>query len=416
MKILTLLGVMVALCLFVQGQLTKPLSVGDRVPDITFTHVINGNQKKVNLYSFKNKNVIIDLWNRHCLACIAAFPKVERYQKKYEEQLQFILANPHDAGYEKEVNALLKGIKERTGFYPSLPIALNDTLLNYYFPHSGVPHYIWINNKQQVAAITGLEEVTEKNIERFVKGEKLHLAVKDAAEFKSDLLALIRKGEIKDDDLISYSFFSGYQPYTNLKTGYVKNENNSIISYHIINKPLSFIISNAFYTEINDLPANRVFNYPANKDSIYCYQLKLSRPIITTSELAEHILADLQRTFHITGALKKQQMECLVIKEIKNINTLRSKYSNAGVRFSKQEKGAMYMHHMPLSDAIRFLDNLPTPLLNETDCAQEIVDFEFPNGFDPGKEDVLMSWFQSNGFVIQKENRLLDVFEFSSTL
>lgn len=418
MKIYLLAGIMAALCLQGQAQdsTIKPLTVGDTVPDITFTNIINRNKKKLNLYSFKEKHIIIDLWNRHCRACLTAFPKVEQFQKKYPDQLQIILANPHDAGYEKEIMALLNGIKERTGFYPTLPIALNDTLLNHLFPHNGVPHYIWINDKRQIAAITGLEELTEQNIKRFVSGEYLHLATKDAPEFKKDLLALIRSGEIKDTGLISYSFFTGYQPYTNLKTNYVRGSKNSIVSYHIINKPLSFYINKAFYSELNGIPSNRVFNYPTNKDSVYCYQLKPGNPIINPDGLRNYIRTDLQRAFHFTGELKKRKMECLVIKDIRYIERLKSKYAKADIRFSTDNSTSKYIRNIPLQSALSFVDKLPLPLVNETPYTNHVIDFEFPKGFNPENEQELIGWLQSNGFVITKEDRTLDVFEFSSTL
>ncbi|MCH5597955.1 TlpA family protein disulfide reductase [Niabella ginsengisoli] len=172
MKILTLLGVMTALCLYLNAQVNKikPLTISDTPPDLIFNHIINQSYSKASLSDFKGKNVIIDFWSRYCLTCISSFPKIQQLQDQYNDRLQFVLANPHDYGYEKEVNALLQRVKQKTGFYPRMPIALNDTLLNLYFPHNSVPHYVWISKNRKITAITGADEITHGNIEKFLAG------------------------------------------------------------------------------------------------------------------------------------------------------------------------------------------------------------------------------------------------------
>src|SRR5690606_16014989 len=191
---------------------------------------------------------------------------------------------------------------------------------------------------------------------------------------------------------------------------------NKIISYHIMNKPQWFIINNAFYHELKRMPANRILNYPANRDSIYCYQLKPGKPAINPDGLRDYIRMDLQRTFHFTGAIKQKKIGCLVIKEIKRMDQLASKHSVADMAFSKQTSVQKYIRHTSFQDALNRLDQLSLPIINETKYASELVDFEFPMGFDPENEQELITWFTKNGFVVSRENRLITVFEFSSTL
>ncbi|SDD79107.1 TlpA family protein disulfide reductase [Niabella drilacis] len=412
MKKIALACVLAGLCLYAAAQEnTRALTIGDTVPNILFSHILNGNQRKIDLYHFKNKNVIIDLWSRHCTSCIGAFPKIEQYQKKHSDLLQFILANPHDIGFERDVIALLKSIKTRTGFYPSLPVALNDTLLNLYFPHTGVPHYIWINNRQQIVAITGLEEITEQNIDHFVRGDRLHLAVKDAPQFSKDLLSLVRDGVVKDADLLGFSMFTGYQPYTNLKTGFRKNDSTGSSSYCIINQPLRAILYRAYGNEINGMPLNRLINFP-NQSQKYCYQVILPNTAKNSSVIVPYLKEDLWRTFHLKGVGKKETRECFIIKGIQNIISLSSSAHRA-LDLNKNSR-KKYIKGYSLKEAVLFLDQLTIPLLDESGQGETLIDLNFPESLNPKDERQLIAWLISKGFVIEKEPRLLDVFEFST--
>lgn len=413
MKKITLGGVMALSCLVLTAQQNtiKSLTVGDTVPDIIFNNIINGNKRPINLYSFKNKYIIIDVWSRHCAACITAFPKIEQYQKKYDNRLQIILANPHDAGYEKEVMALLEGVKKRTGYYPAVPIALNDTLLNYYFPHAGVPHYIWINKNSQVAAITGLEEVTASNIEQFISGRPMHLAVKDAPAFKKDLLQLIKDDELQAADIIGYSLFTGYQPGTNLVTGVQKADDGSIHTFFVINRPLSFFITMAYGKQIGKLADNRLLNYPKNADAVYCYQLKPGTPTYNLGQLAPFIKADLEKTFDIKGKLVKRSMECWVIKNVNNIDSLSSVKAETQVDMLKGSR-QKFMYKLPLNKIVKYLDQMQLPLLDETSSGHHVIDLAFPAGLQLNNDEQLVGWLCRHGFEIEKQMRMLTVFEF----
>ena len=413
MKKITLLSVMAGLCLYVNAQQPKikPLTVGDTVPDILFGYLLNASQPTMNLYAFKGKNIIIDLWSRHCTACISAFPKMEKLQQQYASQLQVILANPHDGGYKNEVMALLDGVKSRTGYYPALPISLNDTLLNYYFPHAGVPHYIWINKNLQIAAITGLGEVTERNIKQFLSGRPMNLAIKDAPAFKKDLLQLLREGDLPAGSLLSYSLFATYQPGSNLASGSQKAADGSIGTFFAINRPLSFFIRMAYGSQLGKLPSNRVLNYPPHADARYAYQLQPGTRVFNLDQLEPYVRADLAKTFGIKGKLVQKERDCWVIKSIQNMDRLNATGTQVQVNMNNSDIHK-FLHGLSLSVVIKYLDRMQLPLLDESGRGQQVIDLSFPAGLQLTNDEQLVGWLRQCGFQIEKQLRRITVFEF----
>src|SRR5690606_8448331 len=104
---------------------------------------------------------------------IATFPKLESLQKEFDTEIQILLVNSHDPKYDSEmkIKSTLELNRNRTGFYPSLPIPIHDIILNSYFPHRSVPHQVWISSEGRVVAITRSKDVTKKNIQAFLKGK-----------------------------------------------------------------------------------------------------------------------------------------------------------------------------------------------------------------------------------------------------
>ena len=71
----------------------KALSIGDTMPNLFIEDISNYKVKNVHFEEFKDKLVIIDFWFGACPGCIAAFPKFEALQKKFEDKVQVIMVN-----------------------------------------------------------------------------------------------------------------------------------------------------------------------------------------------------------------------------------------------------------------------------------------------------------------------------------
>lgn len=84
--------VLAALCNFVkaQGQNTASINIGDHIPDIAITNLINYPTSTARIADFKGKLLILDFWATWCSPCIAMIPKMDSLQKEFTGRIQFL--------------------------------------------------------------------------------------------------------------------------------------------------------------------------------------------------------------------------------------------------------------------------------------------------------------------------------------
>ncbi len=154
------------------------LRIGDRVPDLLFDRVLNGDRLPIRLSDFKGKSVILDFWGIWCGACIASFPHSQELQNKYGRNLQILLVNDTKADTEVKILDFLR--KRDLGKESVLlPVILDSGISPKLFPHYQYPHYVWIGSDRRVKAYVKREAMTEKNIERLIAGLDLYLPIKE---------------------------------------------------------------------------------------------------------------------------------------------------------------------------------------------------------------------------------------------
>jgi len=163
---------------FGQAKKIPALKIGDQLPEITFTHVIGYEKSVVKTSDFQGKILILDYWATWCHSCIECFSKNDSLQTRFGGDIKFMLVDARDTR-DNEHN--VEGFYQRrlkTDQNFKLPSIYLDTVLVRLFPHRLLPHYVWINKKGIVIAITESEEVNAANIEKAIKDDELHLPVK----------------------------------------------------------------------------------------------------------------------------------------------------------------------------------------------------------------------------------------------
>lgn len=167
----------------------KRLYIGDTVPmeSIVFNDVRNYPGGKAKLSDFRGKYIILDFWNRYCSVCIASFPKMERLQQQFRDDIQILLVtgdSKKDFNEILEKSPILKNTKQ--------PIVIGDSLLvKKLFPHSSVPYHVWLDRVGNVVATTYPQETSVENLTRLVTGNPVNLLIKNEIfdnELERDLI------------------------------------------------------------------------------------------------------------------------------------------------------------------------------------------------------------------------------------
>lgn len=151
---------------------SKPLNVGDTIPYIILTDVVNFPVSKIHLSNLKGKVIVLDFWATWCGSCIKKLPMVDSAQRKFKEHIQIILVNSiTGTGDTKEqVSNFFNRKIAPKGKSFTVPIVREDTLLRQLFPHTYLPHYVWIDANGKVIGITSSAGFTNENILAALKG------------------------------------------------------------------------------------------------------------------------------------------------------------------------------------------------------------------------------------------------------
>jgi thiol-disulfide isomerase/thioredoxin len=190
-----------------QQQGKKPLTVGDTIPRIILTDVVNFPVSKIQLPATNNQLTIIDFWGRYCVPCLQALPKYDRLQQLFKDSITIITVS--DFSTAKEFNAA----KQKFNFLQNmhLPVLLQNNLLKPLFPHKLLSHIVWLGPGGVVKAITGAEKLTASNIRSVLNNEKLHWPVKhDMVDFDYSKPLLTMAQPVEPPQQLYYSTFTSF--------------------------------------------------------------------------------------------------------------------------------------------------------------------------------------------------------------
>ncbi len=414
---LLIFSVMLSFCLAAQVSAgVKTFKPGEKVPAAFYK------DNWTTISGLEGKSVIIDAFTSGCIICFKSLPKINNWQHKYREQLQFLLVGKKDAAIEKTYERF------RARYDLNLPVNFDPAVMEILGCRS-FPEYIWINAEGVIKAITGSKELNEDNIQLFLSGKEINLGAEpEKIQFNASRLYLVNGNGGNDSNYLYRSVLTAWskgQPVITPQRLLVKNNSFQVLGitrdqlYKYAFTGMSFwSVEDSLYERFYPFPVAENTDsvcIPSTDDPLYCYSL--SYPDIGTgneSKLREIIYQDLERIFKLEAGVKRLQIPVwhLVLKDGDT-----SEIASQNKVFSgSRTYGGIHVKAFPMTEFIRFLqmnNPLAGPFINDTGI-KGLIDISF----DAVISDIddLRKGLQSVGLDLKKENKEMDVIVYKRML
>jgi thiol-disulfide isomerase/thioredoxin len=307
------------------------LKVGDRLPMAELKNMINYPSKTLKFADHKPKLTILDFWGTTCAGCVLSWPKMLALQKEFGDDLQIILVDRSED--EKFVKDFITNRKKTVGVDMNLPVSCKDTTLKKFFPRRGVPRYSWIDSNGVLASATHGDQVTSKNIRKWIETGPFQMdqiieemmwldgnkpifvdgnggtGRADAFIWSSSLTRSFR--DLVGDTQDFTSSFTGYgirSAGSSIANLYSKAYNNRLKS----TDDLTWLHGSR--VEVIAQDTSKYYGWYEGAKSYkarYNYQLIAGRPM-TRQQLQGVMQEDLQRYFGLSATWEKKKKPCLV--------------------------------------------------------------------------------------------------------
>lgn len=406
------------LCLHhVFAQRTPPprsLAVGDRLPHLTFTGVVNHPVSKIQYSEYSDRLLILDFWATWCSSCISHFPELHDLSEKFKGKLQVLLVPP---GSTDEDSAQVKRFFAVRSAPYRLAALTKDSLLSRLFPHSSVPHYVWVS-RGTVIAITDAGAITAQNIAAAINNTPIYMHEKKDRRYDADT-ALLQYALREPGNPLKASFtLTGYLDGMISVTGH--RETAGRHKYYAINSPLLSLYSLAF-PELTYAPASRITWNLASPDDYrtdysnwdtwkyghsYCMEFSINAD--RQDSAAVMIQSSLDNYFGLTTGFQERDMPCLLLEATPAFRHTAEPASPG--HNTLWEKGVTRRLSGDSRELTDFLDALlPTPVINN--LPGEWLDISLPEG--PVTVDAARRMLVPWGLTLTPAKRPLRVFVIS---
>ena len=385
----------------------QPLQQGQPIPQTIFPNIFNYSHPTLDLAQFKNKIIVFDFWSLNCIGCIQSFPKLDSLQKKFGNDIQLILVNQEPLSKVKEFFEKRKKIK-----IPQVPFICNDTLLEQYFPHIGVPAYAWLNNEHKFLFLTNGSDLNEQSISKLMNNQPLKLAAHQTGRLPIN--NVINKEYEEKLQFVSYltTCISGNQE------SFTSQFRKRLTVIQVKCASATDLYVTAFNEEgkynfkrvgrlITDYEDSYKYSKPLNAAEIsdwkqqHAYNYELFIPKSDTLLKYIYMKQDLQRFFQLTAQVKHVYKKCIVLETVKGELKIKTKGGDPFNSFNRSSVSG------DVTSPQRELKNTPFPIFLHSIAFWLESEYQLPfenNVSFTGNIDIRLSGEVVESLSIQKLN------------
>jgi len=313
------------------------LRIGDRLPDVSITNLMNTGKSSLNTKDFRGKMLILDFWATWCTPCVTLMPKMDSLQKAMGNEVQIL---PVTYQAKAEVQRLLSRSPKFKSI--SLPFVFADETLHQYFPHKELPHYVWIDSSGKVVAITGHNQITADTIRMMLAKGNTSLKIKKDIfkHYDREKAVLFQNLDYTQEDVQFQSLFTGFKEGLNTRLEVVRQENGKVKKITILNGYLQFLFRIGWSDEtryfsnsriiIESKDSLKIINRASGdkfvdwlKDNAWTYELIV--PEHLSANAFTIMRSDMERFFpQYAVRVEKRLAKCLVLERTSTSNKIRS--------------------------------------------------------------------------------------------
>lgn len=340
--------------------------------------------------------IILDFWATWCTGCISSIEVLDELQKKFENRIKVYLVNSASTGDDSsKINAYYKRWSLKKGTNLSLPSIIYDSTFSAWFPHSSIPHFVWIY-KGKFLALSDKASLNDSVISGLLEnGVYEGKAMLPPILFKSNdrLLKILSDN---DEAMFSYSVLAAADERLPVKMDRNWDPPPSYSRVTMLNQTLLTLIkqANRFW-----LPNNMVkvrgreeakLRLAARFDERFSYEMQDTAQ--TRLQMQQLMAKDIERRLNFKAEVTTSRESCIYIRKIR-LKRAQINVNNAeGISFSILMSRLNEMSSIPIVQSSKIATN------------QSV----FLKGW-PRSESEMPAFLKENGIKVSMRKRLIKI-------